>query len=69
MTEHRLITIKTYNDEIEAGMDKSLLESEGLLAFVVKSDLGTTYLSGGVGGVELRVPEDAVEEAREILGI
>jgi hypothetical protein len=70
MSEHKLVTLKIFDTEEEAGAAKSLLEAEGLVAFVVKSNVRSAYLAElPYLGAELRVPEDELEEAREILSI
>ncbi|MGQ0553549.1 MAG: putative signal transducing protein [Planctomycetota bacterium] len=53
-----------------AGMLRSLLEAEGLLAFLQDENLGSLdvhWLGGGSNGVKVAVPESQVERARELL--
>ncbi len=61
----RLVTIRSYFNPHEAQLDRTLLEVEGIPAFV--QDKTMNYLSFGAVNVRLQVPQELVEEARHIL--
>ena len=61
----RLVTLKSYVNPHEAQLDRSLLEVEGILAFV--QDKTMNYITFGAVNVRLQIPEDCIEEARHIL--
>lgn len=58
-------------DIVEAGMIKSLLESERIKAFLKDEIMGTLMpwwvTPGGAGSVRVMVPHDDAERAREIV--
>lgn len=64
-----LVCIKTCNNRIEAEMDKSLLESEGIQAMVSADDAGGLRpdLLWATGGVRLLVKQEDAERASELL--
>lgn len=57
-------TVRTYSMQFEADLARIALEGAGIPAVVVGVDLG---MRGGVGGVQLLVPEDRIEAALEVL--
>jgi hypothetical protein len=59
---------KSFNP-VEAQLIRSLLDSAGLLATVVHETaaLSTEGYAMSVGGIEVQVPEDQAEAAREII--
>lgn len=61
----RLVTIKSYFNPHEAQLDRTLLEVEGIPAFV--QDKTMNYLTFGAVNVRLQVPHECLEEARHIL--
>ena len=66
-----MVTVKSYNNPIEANIDKARLESEGLLVFLKNEN---SYMLSNLygmneGGIELQVEATEVEIAREFLGI
>jgi hypothetical protein len=58
-------TIKTYPTRIEAEIARTALDAAGIPCLIVGVDVS---MEGGAAGVQLRVPEDQVELAIEILG-
>lgn len=56
--------IRSYSTRLEADLARIALEGADIPAMVVGVDLG---MRGGVGGVQLLVPEDRAEEALEVL--
>ena len=68
-TENDLTTVATFNNTAEAGLAKERLELEGVEAFVLQGVAGglLPYLMQG-GGIHLRVKNEDLEKAREILG-
>jgi hypothetical protein len=56
--------IKTYPSQIEADLARIALDAAGVPAVVVGVGVG---MEGGMGGVQLLVPEDQIELALEIL--
>ena len=67
MTED-LITIKTYNFVHEAELDRSLLESHGIPAFVMDQVAGTAapYITGGL---RLQVRVSDLAKCRDLLNL
>ena len=57
---------------VKAGMIQSLLEADGLTAFLQDENMGMTHpwaISGGSeGAVKVMVPRSEAQEAREIIG-
>lgn len=64
-----LTTLFQTNDVLKATVLKSLLESEGLFAYVWGMNLGVTNIiwSIAAGGVRVQVRNDQVDQARNIL--
>ena len=64
-----LVCIKTCNNRIEAEMDKSFLNSEGIQAMISADDGGGLRpdLLWVTGGVRLLVKQEDVERAGELL--
>ena len=56
--------IRTYSMQLEADLAGIALEGAEIPAVVVGVDVG---MRGGIGGVQLLVPEDRIEAAREVL--
>ena len=65
-----LVTLKIFNDLSEAEVARSLLDYNGILAFLPDRAVASTvwYLTHAVGGVRLQVPERDLETARSLLG-
>ena len=65
----RMVEIRTYGNEIEAGLALDILVTEGIPA-EVRVDGGAAYgaVFGAVRGFRLAVPEEDVDEALELLG-
>lgn len=64
------ICIKTYGTRLEAEYAKNLLESEGILSYLMVDDAGGAYpfpLSVSAGGVRLIVGEKDKNRAEKIL--
>ncbi len=57
-------TIKTYPSQVEADLARITLDAAGVPSVVVGIGVG---MEGGMGGVQLLVPEDQAEAALEIL--
>jgi hypothetical protein len=64
-----LVTVARVFDRSDALILRSVLESEGLIAFVAEYDLLTVlpHLTFAVGGYRLQVPAEDEAGAREIL--
>ena len=62
---YRLITIHSYLNPHEAQFARTLLEAEGIPAFL--QDKTMNYITFGAVNVRLQVPEDCIEEAHNIL--
>jgi len=62
-------TLITYNYSHEAGVLRSLLESEGINTFLTNETLVQVnpMLSNAVGGVELQVAADDLEKALQVM--
>lgn len=62
------ITIKTFQNRIEADLAKSMLESEGIVAMIQSEDQGgmKPHLAFALG-VRLQVTEQDFELAKELL--
>lgn len=56
--------IRSYSMQLEADLARIALEGAAIPAVVVGVDL---RMNGGMGGVQLLVPEDRVEAALEVL--
>jgi hypothetical protein len=62
------VTVKTYQNEINAGLDRGILESNGIPAFLVGAPMSNVY--GGVGilsQINLLVPQELLDDARNLL--
>ena len=57
-------TIRTYSTRLEADLARIALEGADIPAVVVGVDVG---MRGGMGGVQLLVPEQRVAAALEVL--
>ncbi|MGF1484960.1 MAG: putative signal transducing protein [Opitutales bacterium] len=69
--EPTFVTIRVYMDAMGANLDRSLLESSGIPAYV-RGEMGATWMGLGAlapGGIRLDVPRERVEEARALLGL
>lgn len=62
-----MVTIRTYFNVAEAGYAHSLLESQGVRAFLQGENAFTLESVGAIGGIRLQVPEEQAAEARRIL--
>lgn len=64
-----LVNLKIFNTEIEAEMVKSYLEAEGVESFVFGNVLANTYnlFNTTSGGVILKVSEENLEKAQELI--
>lgn len=56
--------IKTYPTRVEADLARIALDASGVPSIVVGVGVG---MEGGIGGVQLLVPDDRVEAALKIL--
>jgi len=65
-----LVTVAAFRDPHTAHIARSLLETEGIPAFVdYEHHVGMNWMySRALGGVRLRVPEADAERAKELLG-
>ena len=57
-------TIRSYSTQLQADLARIALEGADIPAVVVGVDLG---MRGGVGGVQLLVPEERIDAAQEVL--
>ena len=64
-----LVTLKTFDNAIDVHILKNRLESEGITCFVFDEHIVSAYplYSLSVGGIKLKVREEDVESAKEIL--
>jgi len=64
-----IVTVQTYSSRIEAEIAKGLLESEGIKALISADDAGgmRPFPFAYSNSVELKVREEDVEKAKEIL--
>ncbi|MBI1177423.1 hypothetical protein GC207_08280 [bacterium] len=65
----KLVTIFTTFNPAEAQVQRSRLEAAGMNA-IVKNELSAMVIDGytmAAGGIQVQVPEDQVESARELL--
>jgi len=64
-----LITLKTYNTEVEAELIKAYLEINGVEAFVFGNILANTYNVFNItsGGVQLKISVDDYNKATDLL--
>jgi hypothetical protein len=63
----RMVTIKRYLVPSQAGLDKSVLDAEGIPAFVADENSAALVYGTVLGGVRLQVQDEDVDRAREIL--
>lgn len=63
------VTVASFSQPVEAHLARTKLESEGIPCVVGDENLVGIYsfLSNAVGGVKLKVPSYAVEQARDAL--
>lgn len=59
-----MIVLNRYATRVEADLDRIALESAGIPSVIV--GVGLT-MEGGIAGVQLLVPEDQFEQAKEVL--
>ena len=59
-------TIRTFENGIQAEMERQLLENEGVRAYVMDENMGSMF-HVAVGGVRLAVDDADVEKAEMIL--
>jgi len=62
------VVIRTYLNHIEAELLKTVLEAAGIVAFIRSDDCGGMRPHLWMGGVDLLVPAEDVEQAEELLG-
>ncbi len=64
-----LVCVKTYNNRLDAELDKSFLDSEGIQAMISADDAGGLRpdLLWATGGVRLLVKEEDAEKALGML--
>jgi len=62
-----MITIVTCSNDAEASMLQSLLEANGIPAFLPDALTAQTAVHFAGSGCRIQVPEDRVDEARRIL--
>ena len=64
-----LIKVYTAAGELDAEMVKGFLEAQGIKVLLVQESIGRTYglTVGMLGEVQLLVPNDQAEEARNII--
>ena len=69
MHEHKLVTIASYTDAIEANLVKGRLESEGIPVFLLNDHQiwANWMLSNALGGVKLQVTSPHVTKAKAIV--
>jgi hypothetical protein len=64
-----MVTIRRYIELTQAELDKSLLESEGIRAFIPdENSAGIGYAVLGLGGIRLQVSDEDTGRAQQILG-
>ncbi len=64
----RHVVIESFENEIDAEIAKARLEAENIEASIVKDDAGGMFPSlQQTSGVQLLVPEEDADRAREIL--
>lgn len=59
----QLITLRTFNSSSELEMAKSYLESNGIECFSKDEIINRTYIPTVIGGAQLQVREEQLEEA------
>lgn len=69
--DDRLVTVARYDGTGEAQLAKTQLEDAGLPCMLANEDQSglTTLFEATKGGVQVKVPADRAEEAREVLGL
>lgn len=65
MDNDKLVTLNSYRSAINAHIDKTKLESEGIECFLENE--GMNWLYAGVVEVNLKVNESDIKKAKEIL--
>ncbi|HUN26749.1 MAG TPA: DUF2007 domain-containing protein [Steroidobacteraceae bacterium] len=60
-----MTAVKSYPTRVEADLARIALEAAGVPSVVVGVGVG---MEGGAEGVQLLVPDDRIEAAREVLG-
>ncbi|MCC6289728.1 MAG: DUF2007 domain-containing protein [Chitinophagaceae bacterium] len=61
-----LIVIQSYDSDIEANLTLGKLKEAGIVCFL-QNEYTATILSNAIGNIKLVVPEDQVEQAKELL--
>lgn len=65
-----LITLKIFNNRIEAEVLRSLLESSGIKSWILSDDAGSMYPSqASINGVRLMIRDEDFKTASELLAI
>lgn len=69
MPQPDLVCVKTYNSRLEAELDKSLLDSQGIQAMISVDDAGGMRpdLLWNTSGVRLLVKDEDAENALKLL--
>lgn len=63
-----LITLKIFNNRIEAEVLRSLLESSGIKSWILSDDAGSMYPSqASINGVRLMIRDEDFKTASELL--
>ncbi len=67
--DDQLVTLRTYSHPWQAELARTVLEAEGLTAFVADANTVTMnwLWSNAIGGVRLQVPMSSVQEATKVL--
>ncbi|MBN2497768.1 MAG: DUF2007 domain-containing protein [Deltaproteobacteria bacterium] len=67
--EYRLVTVATFADNVQAGLMRERLESEGIAAFIPDEHAAQlTGIPNAFGGIRLQVFEPDEREAERIIG-
>ena len=62
-----LVTIATFNNQVDFDMAKNFLESNNIVCFSKDEFSNRTYISNAVGGVKLQVSEEQLEDALKLM--
>lgn len=62
----KLLTVKVFDNAIEAHIWKSKLEEEGILCFLFDENIVNIYHTNLVGGVKLKIREQDIEQAKQV---
>ena len=64
-----LVTIRTFNNSIEAHLVKTRLESEGILSFLFDENMVSLnpFYNSALGGIKLKINKLDVQRVEEIL--